>query len=51
VTVVSSVTDAPTFGSHLHGVTVTCVVKPWPRTNVVNENGTVGVGTLFPAAK
>jgi hypothetical protein len=25
VTVVSSVTDAPTFGSHLHGVTVTCV--------------------------
>jgi hypothetical protein len=25
VTVVSSVTDAPTFGSHSHGVTVTCV--------------------------
>jgi hypothetical protein len=25
VTVVSSVTDAPAFGSHLHGVTVTCV--------------------------
>jgi hypothetical protein len=25
VTVVSSVTDAPTFGRHLHGVTVTCV--------------------------
>ena len=25
VTVVSSVTDAPTFGLHSHGVTVTCV--------------------------
>ena len=25
VTVVSSVTDAPTFGPHSHGVTVTCV--------------------------
>ena len=25
VTVVSSMTDAPTFGSHSHGVTVTCV--------------------------
>ena len=25
VMVVSSLTDAPTFGSHLHGVTVTCV--------------------------
>jgi hypothetical protein len=25
VTEVSSVTDAPTFGSHSHGVTVTCV--------------------------